>query len=144
MAAGFQSLLQAFFVDRLVRERRASPNTVAAYRDSFRLLLRFVHDQVGKEPSNVALTDLDAPLVGRFLEHLEVERGNSARTRNVRLAAIHSFSFRVTEDMSGASARDGSGGARRCGATPCRSFVAGTANSAGPRPRSSPAPGAAG
>jgi len=84
-------LLEAFFIDRLVRQRQASPHTIAGYRDTFRLLLGFAQQRLGKEPSSFGLTDLDAPLIGAFLDHLEKSRGNSARTRNVRLAAIHSF-----------------------------------------------------
>jgi site-specific recombinase XerD len=84
-------LLEAFFTERLQRHKSASPNTVAAYRDAFCLLLRFAHARVGKEPSSLALTDVDAPLVGAFLDHLESERRNGARTRNARLAAIRSF-----------------------------------------------------
>jgi len=84
-------LLEAFFTERLRRQRGASPHTVAAYRDTFRLLLRFVQLRLGKPPSVLLLAEIDAPLVGAFLEHLEKERGNGARTRNARLAAIHSF-----------------------------------------------------
>jgi len=87
----FPALLQAFFTDRLQRQRMASAHTIAGYRDSFRLLLRFAATRLGKSPCNLSLEDLDAPFVGDFLEHIEKERGNSARTRNVRLAAIHSF-----------------------------------------------------
>jgi len=83
--------LQAFFTERLIRQRNASPRTIASYRDSFRLLLVFAHKQTGKQPFELDLADLDAPLIGAFLEHLEHERGNSARTRNARLAAIHSL-----------------------------------------------------
>ena len=83
--------LQAFFTDRLLTQRDASPRTVAAYRDTFRLLLGFAQQQTGKPPSELDFTDLDAPLIGAFLEHLEHERHNSARTRNARLAAIHSL-----------------------------------------------------
>lgn len=84
-------LLEAFFTDRLLRQRRASPHTVAAYRDTFRLLLRFAHAQRGTAPYALGLADLDAGLVGTFLDHLETQRGNGARTRNARLAAIHAF-----------------------------------------------------
>jgi len=83
--------LQAFFTDRLARERRASACTVASYRDTFGLLVAFAHRRTGKEPCRLDFADIDAPLVGAFLEHLERERGNSVRTRNARLAAIHSF-----------------------------------------------------
>jgi integrase/recombinase XerD len=83
--------LQAFFTDRLITQKDASPRTVAAYRDTLRLLLGFVQQQTGKQPCELDLADLDAPLIGAFLNHLEQERGNSARTRNARLAAIHSF-----------------------------------------------------
>ena len=78
------STIQAFFTDCLTRQRRASPHTVAAYRDSIRLLLAFAASQTGKQPSRLDITDLDAPLVGAFLDHLENERGNSIRTRNAR------------------------------------------------------------
>lgn len=84
-------LLEAFFTERLQRQRASSPNTVAAYRDTFRLLLRFAKHRLGKPPSALLLADVDAPFVGAFLNHLEKDRCNSARTRNVRLAAIHSF-----------------------------------------------------
>lgn len=84
-------LLEAFFLDGLLKQRQASPNTVAAYRDTFRLLLVFAEQRLSKAPSAMLLTDLDAPFVAEFLNHLESERNNSARTRNARLAAIHSF-----------------------------------------------------
>ena len=83
--------LEAFFIDRLMRERQASPHTIAAYRDTFRLLLAFVQRRLKKAPSAVTVADLDAPLIGTFLDHLERDRGNKARSRNARLAAIHSF-----------------------------------------------------
>ena len=83
--------LQAFFTDRLLRQRQASPHTIAAYRDTWRMLLTFTARQAGKQPSQLDLGDLDAPLIGSFLDHLEHERGNSPRTRNARLAAIHSL-----------------------------------------------------
>jgi len=84
-------VLQAFFTDRLITQRDASPRTIAAYRDTFRLLLRFAHEQTGKQPFELDIDDLDAPLIGAFLTHLKRGRGNSARTRNARLGAIHSF-----------------------------------------------------
>src|SRR5882672_10800465 len=83
--------LQAFFTDRLLQQRHASPHTVAAYRDTFRLLLAFAQKELGKMPSNVDLGDLDAPFITLFLSHLEKERANAVRTRNARLAAVHSF-----------------------------------------------------
>ena len=85
------SLLQRFFTDRLVRQQRASPHTIASYRDAFRLLLRFAQERLGKAPSMLALDDLDAAFVGAFLDHVEQHRRNTPRTRNVRLAAIHAF-----------------------------------------------------
>ncbi len=84
-------VLQGFFTDRLARQKKASPNTVAAYRDTCRLLLAFARDQTGKPPSQLSLADLDATLVGAFLQHLEDQRGNGSATRNARLAAIHSL-----------------------------------------------------
>ena len=83
--------LQAFFTGRLLRERDASPLTVAAYRDTWRLLLGFASERTGKPPSALDFNDIDAPLIGAFLNHLEHERGNAVRTRNARLAAIHSL-----------------------------------------------------
>ena len=87
----FAGFLEGFFTDRLLRQRQASPHTIASYRDSFRLLLKFAAERLGKEPSDLDLTDLDAPFVGAFLHHLEQDRGNSARTRNARLAAVRAF-----------------------------------------------------
>jgi site-specific recombinase XerD len=83
--------LQAFFTERLGRQRHASPQTVAAYRDAWRLLLAFACARTAKQPSALDIGDLDAPLVGAFLDHLEQVRGNSPRTRNARLAAVHSM-----------------------------------------------------
>lgn len=85
------SLVQCFFTERLIRQQRASPHTVASYRDTFRLLLRFAQDRLGKAPATLALDDLDAAFVSAFLDHVEQHRRNSPRTRNVRLAAIHAF-----------------------------------------------------
>jgi integrase/recombinase XerD len=86
----FAPTLQAFFTERLTRQRQVSPNTIAAYRDALRLLLRYA-ERTGLPPSRLDFADLDAPLIGGFLDHLEHERGNSVRTRNARLAAIHSL-----------------------------------------------------
>ena len=83
--------LQAWFTERLMTQRNASPQTIAAYRNSIRLLLRFAHEQTGKQPCRLDFADLDAPLIGAFLDHLEHQRGNTPRTRNARLAAIHSL-----------------------------------------------------
>ncbi len=87
----FATLLQRFFAEHLTQHRSVSPRTIAAYRDTFRLLLLFAERRIGKAPTAVVLTDLDAPLVLAFLDHLEAERGNGARTRNARLTAIRSF-----------------------------------------------------
>ncbi|WP_018639840.1 tyrosine-type recombinase/integrase [Parafrankia elaeagni] len=84
-------VLQGFFTDRLARQKNASPHTVAAYRDTCRLLLAFAQTKTGKQPSQLSLADLDATLIGEFLHHLEQQRGNGTATRNARLAAIHSL-----------------------------------------------------
>ena len=89
--ADFPGLLQAFFTDRLMRQQQASPNTIAAHRDTFRLLIRFAQQHLKKRPSSLRTEDLTPPFIGAFLDHLEKGRGNSARTRNARLAAIRSF-----------------------------------------------------
>jgi site-specific recombinase XerD len=89
--ADFPQQLEKFFTDRLMKQRQASPNTISSYRDTFRLLVRFASEQLKKAPSMLNIKDLNAPFICRFLDHLETDRGNSARTRNVRLAAIHSF-----------------------------------------------------
>jgi integrase/recombinase XerD len=87
-------VLQAFFTDRLIAQRRASAHTIAGYRGTFRLLLGFAATKTGKRPSSLDIADLDAPLIAAFLDHLEHDRLNTVRTRNWRLAAIHSlFSY---------------------------------------------------
>jgi site-specific recombinase XerD len=83
--------MQAFFSERLLGQRQASPNTIAAYRDTFRLLLTFVEQQTAKAPSQLHVEHLDADLISAFLDHLEHERANSTATRNARLAAIRSL-----------------------------------------------------
>ena len=84
-------VLQDFFTRRLVSQRDASPATITAYRDTFRLLLGFASARSGKAPSALSLADLDAPAITAFLQHLQDDRGNSVRTRNARLAAVHSL-----------------------------------------------------
>lgn len=91
VAPAFAPLLHSFFVDRLLRQRNASPATIASYRDTFRLLLRFAESHLHRQAASLTIEDLSAPLVLAFLDHLERERGNTVRTRNARLAAIHSF-----------------------------------------------------
>jgi len=83
--------LQAFFTDRLTKQRQVSPRTIASYRDSLRLLIGFAQERTGKAPSRLDWTDLDADLIAAFLDHLEHVRRNSARTRNLRLTAIRSL-----------------------------------------------------
>jgi len=87
----FAKLVEEFFLERLIRQRNSSPQTVAAYRDCFRLLFEFARDHRNKPPERLVLTDLDAPLVLAFLDHLEKDRKNSIRSRNARLAALRSF-----------------------------------------------------
>ena len=84
-------LVQKFFTERLISQLGASANTIASYRDTFLLLLEFAEAQCGVESTDMDISDIDAELVGNFLEHLETERGNSVRSRNIRLAAIRSF-----------------------------------------------------
>lgn len=89
--ASFATLLEGFFTQRLMHQRQASAHTIASYRDTFRMLLRFVQKRLHKAPSALALEDIDAPLVAAFLDELETTRGVKARTRNLRLTAVHSF-----------------------------------------------------
>jgi site-specific recombinase XerD len=90
-APALAPLLRSFFLDRLLRQRNASPATIAAYRDTFRLLLRFAEAHLHRQAASLTIEDLSAPLVLAFLDHLERDRGNTVRTRNARLAAVHSF-----------------------------------------------------
>ena len=87
----FPALLQAFFTERLLKQLQASPHTVRAYRNTFRLILRFAQKRLHRTPSRLLLADLDSAFLGEFLDHLEQDRGNCARSRNARLAAIHAF-----------------------------------------------------
>ena len=90
-AERFARLIQTFFCDYLIKQRDVSLRTVAAYRDTFRLLLNFLQDTCGKRPDQLALDDLSAANLLAFLQHLEKSRGNCVRTRNCRLAALRSF-----------------------------------------------------
>jgi len=90
-ASSFPSLIQRFFTERLLKQLGASQHTVAAYRDTFRLLLQFASERLKRAPSELLMENLDVPFLGQFLEHLELDRGNCTRTRNNRLAAIHAF-----------------------------------------------------
>jgi integrase/recombinase XerD len=103
----FSELVQAYFTQRLMQERAASPRTIESYRDTFRLLIAFAQRHLKKPPTKLTVHDLDAPFVLQFLGHLERERGNSPRSRNVRLAAIHSFFHYVAlqEPSAGAVAQ---------------------------------------
>jgi site-specific recombinase XerD len=90
--------LQAYFTDRLLRQRQASPHTITAYRRAWRLLVVYAAAQTGKAPSILDIGDLDATLIAGFLDHLEAVRHNTVRTRNARLAAIHSlFAYAALE-----------------------------------------------
>jgi len=90
-ATPLPALIQRFFIGRLQTQLGASPHTVAAYRDTFRLLLAFASQRRARAPSNLNIEDLDAALLSAFLEHLESQRGNCVKTRNSRLAALHAF-----------------------------------------------------
>ena len=87
----FPTLLESFFTQRLIAQRSASSHTIASYRDTFRLLLRFAEKRLSKPPSQLAMTDLSAPFLGAFLSDLENHRRNGVRSRNLRLTAIRSF-----------------------------------------------------
>ena len=89
--ANLPTLLQSFFTTRLMTQRKVSPHTIASYRDTFRLLLQFAQKRLHKAPSQLGLDDLDASLVGAFLDDLENSRHNGTRSRNLRLTAIRPF-----------------------------------------------------
>ena len=89
--ATLPTLLESYFTERLMRQQKASPHTIASHRDTFRLLLKFAKQSLNKGPSKLMIEDLDATFIVHFLMYLEDQRGNVARTRNVRLAAIHTF-----------------------------------------------------
>jgi integrase/recombinase XerD len=90
-ATNFPALIQRFFTDRLCTQMEASRHTIAGYRDTFRLLIRYASSRCGKPPTKLTIEDLDTDLVADFLIYVETARGNTARTRNTRLAAIRSF-----------------------------------------------------
>jgi site-specific recombinase XerD len=100
----FAILLESYFTKRLMQQRQASPHTIGSYRDTFRLLLHFAHQRLGKQPSKLELNDIDAPLIAAFLDEMEKKRSASPRTRNLRLTAIRSFfryiAFEVPEKSS--------------------------------------------
>ena len=98
-------LLERFFTQRLMQERRVSPHTIGSYRDTFRLFLKFTQHRLHKAPSTLAFEDIDAPLVSVFLDHLEKQRGLSVRSRNLRLTAIHSFFRYATFELPTHSAQ---------------------------------------
>jgi site-specific recombinase XerD len=87
----FAPLLQRFFTERLMQQRRVSPHTISSYRDTFRQLLKFTQHRLHKSPSTLGFEEIDAPLVVAFLDHLEKSQGLSVRSRNLRLTAIHSL-----------------------------------------------------
>jgi integrase/recombinase XerD len=89
--AGFPALLESFFTKRLIAQRRASPHTIASYRDTFHVLLQFTQRELGKAASQITLEDLNAPMIGVFLDDLEHSRHNSVRSRNLRMTVIRSF-----------------------------------------------------
>ena len=97
--------LQAWFTDRLIAQRNASPHTIAAYRDTLRLLLDYAEHRLGHEPCQLDIAELDAPLIVGFLDHLEHHRANSVRTRNLRLATIRSL-FRYAQHRHPEHAED--------------------------------------
>lgn len=94
-ATSLAPLVRRFFLDRLVSQKNASSATIASYRDTFRLWLRFAGQRLGRPPTSLVLDDFDAPLILGFLDHLEQDRGNTSRSRNLRLAAIRSFAHYV-------------------------------------------------
>lgn len=95
-SAQFASLVERFFLDRLMSQKNASPRTVESYRDTFRMIFRYAQKQLHKSPVLFTLNDFNAKLILGFLRHLEKDRHNSIRSRNARLAALHSFSRYVS------------------------------------------------
>ena len=91
IAMTFSALVQKFFTEKLYTQMEASPHTITSYRDTFRLLLKFAGEKMGKVPTKLSIADLDAEMIGLFLDNIETTRKNAARSRNTRLAAIRSF-----------------------------------------------------
>jgi len=118
MTATLAPLLERFFTQRLINERRVSPHTIGSYRDTFRLLLKFTQQRLHKPPAALAFEQIDAPLVVAFLDHLENERGLCARSRNLRLTAIHSFFRYAALELP-----DHSEQIQRVLAIPCKRFT---------------------
>jgi len=104
-AINLAPLLERFFAQRLMQERRVSPHTICSYRDTFRLLLKFTQQRRHKPPSALTFEEIDAPLVVAFLDHLEKQRSVSIRSRNLRLSAIHSFFHYVSLELPTHSAQ---------------------------------------
>jgi site-specific recombinase XerD len=103
--SSFATLLQRFFTQRLMQQRQASPHTISSYRDTFRLLLRFALKRLHMQPARVAFEDIEAPLISAFLDDLQNSRGITARSRNIRLAAIRSFFNFAAFEMPARSAQ---------------------------------------
>lgn len=97
----FASLVQQFFIEYLVKQRAVSPRTIASYRDAMMLFLDFAHERLGKAPTALSLSDFEPDLILAFLDHLELDRHNSVRSRNLRLTALRSFlKFAARRDVS--------------------------------------------
>src|SRR5437870_9848264 len=111
-------LLEHFFTQRLMQQRQVSPHTISSYRDTFRLFLKFAQERLHKPPSQLKFEEVDAPLVVTFLDHLEKQRGLSARSRNLRLTAIHSFFRYAAFEALAHSAQ-----IQRVLAIPCKRFT---------------------
>jgi len=119
-------LLQQFFLQRLSQQRNASPRTVAAYRDTMRLLLQFAEQRLHRPPERLTLCDIDAPLVLAFLNYLEVDRHSAIRSRNLRLAAVRAFLRYVASKVPESARHDSIGSCdpdEALRATPDRLFV---------------------
>ncbi|HEY5581058.1 MAG TPA: site-specific integrase, partial [Rhodoferax sp.] len=97
----FASLVQQFFTEYLVSQRAVSPRTVASYRDALMIFLDFAHKRLGKQPTAMALADIEPDLILAFLDYLEKERHNTVRSRNLRLTALRAFlKFASRRDVS--------------------------------------------